>query len=872
MRHPTRTGQPAALVLGSLVAALGACVEEPPPLPPPLPIAAVVRPDESHLSDIVQLTFEGDNTAGRWSWASKQIALQTRSDQGCERILRVDALTSPPTASPVKLGQGPTFLPGDDSLVYARPPKCVRASPLDPARGRPLDPDLDLYRAKADGTGETRLTETPGYDAEANVCGKDGSIVFTSMRDGDLDLYRMDADGGNVRRITATPGYDGAAAFDADCTHLVWVASRPRGRELDDYKKQLDEKRLAPATTDLWFSNADGTDARQITYLGALVAAPAFYPKQERVIFSSGYGADNPRDADLWAIDVTGVSLERITTAPGVDGAPDFSPDGKWLAFSSARASLVGRRNLNVFIAKWGGAAERVEERPAEHLLGDSAWLADKAREGRGLGSQGLDDSAAYIERSFKSFGLVPLEGDDYRQEFDATTKVVTQVTFSVGGGQFDGAKLRAFGFSSSIAVDGPLAYVATNEDFAHVDVKGKIVVVRQQGRSNLAHTAWVAHDRGAVGLLVVADGPLAEAKPDTNQGVAAAMIAADVFRPVLAGLVRGQHPAAHLAVTLAPDTVQAFNVVGKWPSLAPPDQKLPGAVVIGAHYDGIGEGSPGADDNASGTAALLQVARALTSDKIVMRRDVVLVALSAEDQGAAGADAFVKHAPGGLTAKDFAAMINLDMVGRLRDNTVQVFGEETATQWPDLISGACGTARLECKAATSGGFGAGDQNAFYEAGVPVVHLFTGAHGDYRKPTDTVDKLNATGMAQIARAALELARDVADLGTKLEYQRLTTAIESDQPEFKVSLGTIPDRAGPPNGQKGMLLAGVRPGGAADRAGLKKGDIVVRLGGHVIGNVEDVMYVLTDAKPGTKMPAVILRDGKEMNVELDLEAR
>ncbi len=152
-----------------------------------------------------------------------------------------------------------------------------------------------------------------------------------------------------------------------------------------------------------------------------------------------------------------------------------------------------------------------------------------------------------------------------------------------------------------------------------------------------------------------------------------------------------------------------------------------------------------------------------------------------------------------------------------------------------------------------------------------MVHMFTGAHADYRKPTDTVDKLNATGMAQIARAAQELARDVADLGTKLEYQRLVSAIESDQPEFKVSLGTIPDRAGPPNGQKGMLLAGVRPGGAADKAGLQKGDILVRLGGHVIGAVEDVMFVLTDAKPGTKMPATILRDGKEMNVELDLEA-
>jgi S1-C subfamily serine protease len=150
------------------------------------------------------------------------------------------------------------------------------------------------------------------------------------------------------------------------------------------------------------------------------------------------------------------------------------------------------------------------------------------------------------------------------------------------------------------------------------------------------------------------------------------------------------------------------------------------------------------------------------------------------------------------------------------------------------------------------------------------VHFFTGVHGDYGRPTDTVDKLNAGGMAQIARAAELLVGDVADLSTRLEYQKLLTAIESDQPQFRVSLGTVPDRAGPPNGQKGMLLAAVRPGGAAEKAGLKKGDIVVRIGGHVIGSVEDVMFVLTDAKPGDKVDVEALREGKEITVQLVVE--
>ncbi len=207
-----------AVRVASLVGGVGVVggVDEPPPLPPPVPIAAVIRPDELHLSDIVQLTFGGENTTNRWSWASKQVVLQTYGGSpGCERIARVDAFASPPASSPVKLGEGPSFLPGDDSVVYARTPKCKQ--PPKGLEGRSLDPDLDLYRAKADGTGETRLTETPGYDAEASVCGKDGSIVFTSMRDGDLDLYRMDPDGTNVKRLTGTAGYDGAAAVDPDC-------------------------------------------------------------------------------------------------------------------------------------------------------------------------------------------------------------------------------------------------------------------------------------------------------------------------------------------------------------------------------------------------------------------------------------------------------------------------------------------------------------------------------------------------------------------------------------------------------------------------------------------------------------------------------
>ena len=176
-----------------------------------------------------------------------------------------------------------------------------------------------------------------------------------------------------------------------------------------------------------------------------------------------------------------------------------------------------------MFVARWGGSSRHVEERPADHLLGDSAWLADPAREGRGLGSQGLDDAGAYIERSFKTFGLSPIERRGLpagvRRDHEGGR---ARPKFKVGGGAFDPSKLRAFGFSSSASVDGPLAYVGSNDDFAQVDVKGKIVVVRQQGRSSLSYTAWLARESRRRRPGRRCRRRPSEPKPESSQGIAA--------------------------------------------------------------------------------------------------------------------------------------------------------------------------------------------------------------------------------------------------------------------------------------------------------------------------------------------------------------
>jgi hypothetical protein len=774
------------------------------------------------------------------------------------------------TANRERVGEGedPWLVPGDDAAVFAAAPKC--APRAQKAGEIPVDPAFDVVRARVGGGEPTRLTQTPGFDGEPAVCGKDGSIVFSSMRDGDVDLYRMDRDGGHVQRLTATAGYDGGATFDADCTHVAWHATRPKGRELEEYRAQLGEGLLRPSSIELWAANADGTDARQITYLDARSWGPTWYPGERRVVFASTFGGETARDVDLWAIDVDGTNLERVTTSPGVDAWPSFSADGQWLAFASARATPLGKRDENAFAARWVGAWRHVEERPADHLMGDSAWLADRAREGRGLGSKGLDDAGAYVERSFRAFGMQPGGDEEFRQPFDVAVKIDATTALEIAGVPVPASSVRAFGFSGSVEASAPLVYVGQEDDYGRVDVRSKIVIARA-GLSP-RHAAANALRHGASGIVLVTDGTPAEPSPDASEGIAAVAVSRAAVAGVLASVVRGQRPNAHLAVTLAPETAHAFNVVARWPASVPADQRLPGVVVVGAHYDGVGEGSPGADANASGTAALLQVARSLGEKKPALRRDLLLVGFSGEERGAAGARAFVRRPPRGVAAKDVLAMIDLDMVGRMRDDTLQVFGSDTAPEWTDLLRGACHAAHVECQRATGGGLGGADRSPFFEAGVPNVHLFTGVHVDHGKVGDVPAALNATGMAQVARIAEHLARDVSDLGSRLAFARdATPPGEGETRSYGASLGTIPDRSSDARGVKGMLLAGVRPGGPADKAGLRKGDLVVRLGRHVVAGVEDVMFVLTQSKAGAVVEAVVVRDGKEITASVTLDA-
>ncbi|SES97796.1 M20/M25/M40 family metallo-hydrolase [Stigmatella erecta] len=885
--------------------------------------AAALRPEEVHLADLRQLTFGGENAEAYWSFDGKQLSFQAnRGDMGCDRIFRMTV--DPFSETQVSSGKGATtcahFLPGDQELIYASTHLGGEACPPKPDRSMgyvwALYDSYDIFKSNADGSGVTRLTETPGYDAEGTVCAKDGTLLFTSTRDGDIDLYRMDKDGGNVRRLTDTPGYDGGAFFNADCSKIVWRASRPKpGKELEDYQGLLARGLVRPSKLELFVANADGSEAKQITYLNAASFAPFFHPNGQRILFSTNYGDPKGREFDIWAVNVDGSNLERITTAPGFDGFPMFSPDGKWLAFSSNRATEPGKGDTNVFLARWVEDAKPVAAvpTPADQVSKDAAFLAAPEQEGRGIGTKGLEASGAYIEKRFGDLGLKPAgDANTFRQAFPVTVsaKPGPKTQVSLGGKALPADAYTVLGFSAQGAVQGPLVLAGHGiaepslkvDDYAKLDVKGKIAVVRrfvpdspefaetekQRRYGDLRHKTWVAREKGAKALVVV-DWPVAPspqpkdwampteaALPSPSiegpgdAGIPVIVVKRSALEPLMARLAGGKRVEARLEVQLERETQQTFNVAGL---LEAGEGKQPGVVVIGAHYDHLGLGGRnslapdkrephvGADDNASGVAALLEIARQLTEKRAELRRDVLFLAFSGEESGVLGSSYFTR-ARGEAGMKEVAAMLNLDMVGRLRGNTLSVLGAESAEEWKPLVTAACEQARVQC---TTGGdgYGPSDHSPFYAAGVPVLHFFTGTHSDYHKPSDTAQALNAAGISRVADITAAVALGLGERPA-LTYRKLPSpAPQGDMRSFNASLGTVPDYAGPPNGQKGMLLAGVRAGGAAEQAGLKRGDLLVKLGTHAVGSVEDLMYVLNSAKPGETVTAVVIRDGKEV---------
>jgi TolB protein len=315
-------------------------------------------PGESHLRNIRQLTYGGENAEAYFSTDGRWLIFQsTRDGRSCDQeyVMRSNGSE----LRRVSDGTGKTtcgyFIQGGRRILYASTHAADSACPPrpDPSRGYVwrLDP-FDIFTARPDGSDRRRLTKYGVYTAEATLSPDGKTLVFTSLKDGDLELYTMNVDGSNVRRLTSAPGYDGGAFFSPDGKQIVYRAWHPVDTALTSYRNLLAQGLVRPNRMELWVMNADGSDQRQITNLGGANFAPFFAPDGKRIIFSSNYKNPRSRNFDLYLVNLDGTGLEQVTTDGEFDGFPMFSPDGRELVWASNRhAPNPGGTDL--FIAEW---------------------------------------------------------------------------------------------------------------------------------------------------------------------------------------------------------------------------------------------------------------------------------------------------------------------------------------------------------------------------------------------------------------------------------------------------------------------------------------------------------------------------------------
>jgi Tol biopolymer transport system component len=796
----------------------------------------------------------------------------------------------------------------DGRLIAFASNRHAYAQELSPEQRKIFEHDqsyfMDIYIMNADGTGLQRLTTTPGYDggpffspdgqrlvwrrfsadgatAEVWSMGIDGSdqrqithlgvmswapyyhpsgeyIVFTNNAQGfsNFELYIVDKDGErDPVRVTYTPGFDGLATFSPDGRRLSWSSARTA-----DHKAQIfiadwnheQARRMLGLERETAYTEDPDTDL-PFSILGQTVAAIS------------------PQDIRLHVQYLASEQLQgRLTGSAGERQAGDYVArlfDAIGLAPAGEGGSFFQAFEYTAGVSLAEGNRMSIYDHGNEIMLEvNKDWLP------LSLSRSGIVAAAEVV---FAGYGIVAPQGEGF-EAYDA---------------------------------------------YAGLDVNDKWVMVLRylpedvspEYRQYLAnyfelrYKAMLARDRGVRGLILV-NGPNANVKSpliklSSESGLASTSIAGISITDAVADRIlkgcgqdlqqlqdrldtgetsRGfpcQGVRLQTDISLRQQARSARNVLAR---LHAGSEPLDTVVIIGAHIDHIGHGEGhgslateqdrgrvhlGADDNASGVGALLEIAQYLqdqkSKGKLVLRHDIIFAVWSGEELGNLGSSHFVQSTgwgDGQGRNPRIVAYLNMDMIGRL-DETLYLQGTGSSTMWAGEIErrnvpiGLPITPQKDSYLPT-------DTTAFYLRGVPILNAFTGAHGDYNTPRDGADKINYQGAAKIAQLMALITRSVAMQPALPDYRAM------EKPAGKVSrrnlrayLGTIPEY-GRSDG-KGVKLNGVAAGGPAEKGGLARGDIIVELAGRQIENVYDYTYALNALKVGEPVQIVIRRNGEQL---------
>jgi hypothetical protein len=548
----------------------------------------------------------------------------------------------------------------------------------------------------------------------------------------------------------------------------------------------------------------------------------------------------------------------------------------------------------------------------------DLAFLAGPALQGRGNGSPGLEQAAQFLNRGYESLGLKTVI-----QRFSFVDRLTrSQAKASVGGGAplVWGKDLDAIGFSADAAFSGkPLVFGGFGlrtmgyDDLAGLDLQGKVVLIARRvpelpafaalGRMEKGVLARVQklQKAGAAAVVILEEGeqsrPLAREEGPLKLEIPVLSAPARVFaeacgdltlrlrqiaemgKPLSQDFSNTTKASLSLELTLERHQAQVPNVAAMIPGN---DPELKGQyLVLGAHLDHLGLGErhssageagrgivhPGADDNASGTAMIFELAKALKSKGT--RRSIILLHVGGEEEGLFGSAHWIQNPTVPLPTVKF--MLNFDMVGRLDSAkpTLQIGGLGAPKS---ALVHAKSLAPMDLAIGEDLGVAVGgsDHNSFAAAKIPTFFFFTGVHTDYHKPSDTPEKINLKGMVVVANVAEKIIRDLADATQVPAFDPETAKLPTVRGgPVRVAFGSVPDFADNP---KGFRISGTTPGSAAEAIGLKTGDILTSMGGRNLRNIYDLQEVLSTFKPGDKVVVKWLREDVPMEAEATLKGR
>jgi Tol biopolymer transport system component len=784
----------------------------------------------------------------------------------------------------------------------------------------------DIYIMEADGSGVRQLTSTPGYDGGPFFTADGQRIVWRRFdtQGMNADVYAMRLDGSDVRRITNFQSMSWAPFPHPSGAYLIFTSNKLGFENFELFIVDLAGERqpvrvsftpgfdglpvFSPDGRKLCWTSNRGADKRSQLYLAdwkheeALAALAAADTRPGEPIAEKTAGANTGR---AQSSDTAGVP----SLAPEITAA-DAKSEVAWLAATERAGRMTGSEGGRA-AAQWLAAYLRSTKlqsfaddfmRPFEFNAGVKV-IAEKNRLSVGDKPFVLDQDfrplsfsdTASVEGDvvFAGYGLsVPEGGGGARynsyEGLDVKDKVVLILRFVPEGvdparraqlNRYAGLRYKAMlarerGAKALLCVTGPNSPQA-----------GELMPMSSD--NTLAGSGIVAHSITSA----VADALLAK----SGQSLKALQTALDTENPHVTGFaLTGVHVKTAAGVEHIHQTDR--NVVAYLPpapvsgaSGSEPPSPAGDAeyVVVGAHYDHLGRGDghssmarageegkihPGADDNASGTAVVMELASSLAAQRSAhpekFRRGVIFALWSGEEIGIIGSASFCEKPP--VPLEKIAAYINFDMVGRLRDNKLTLQGAGSSNVWKRLVE----------KRNVAAGFNLvlqddpylpTDVTSFYPRGVPVLNFFTGAHEDYHRPTDTADKLNYEGVERIAKFAEQI---VLDLVTAPERPVLARVEKSDQgggsrETLRAYLGTIPDYT---TEVKGVKISGVRAGSPAERGGVQGGDVLIEFAGQKIVNIYDYTYALDAVKIGQPLKIAVERAGRRVELSVTPEAR